>query len=89
MRNGDIEIDYRWMVQYLPLLSKTYKAHINVECCNSIRSIQYICKYVNKGSDIAVFGVQPEDIDRNAVQVINEIALYHAGRYISSNVTAW
>ncbi|XP_043937508.1 uncharacterized protein LOC122810098 [Protopterus annectens] len=89
MRNGDIEVDNRWVVPYSPLLSKTYKAHINVEYCNSVKSIKYICKYVNKGSDMAVFGVQPEGSDRNAVIHINEIAQYLAGRYISSNEAVW
>jgi len=55
-------------------LSKTYKVHINVEYCNSINFIKYIFKYVNKGSDMAVFGVQPENSDRNRVHVIDEIA---------------
>ena len=89
MQNGNIEVDNRWVVPYSPLLSKTYKAHINVEYCNSVKSIKYICKYVNKGSDMAVFGVQPERSDGNAVIHIDEIAQYQAGRYISSNEAVW
>ncbi|GFU94212.1 ATP-dependent DNA helicase [Trichonephila clavipes] len=54
VRNIDIEVDNRWIVPYSPLLSKTFKAHINVEYCNSVKSIKYICKFVNKGSDMAV-----------------------------------
>ncbi|GFU94109.1 ATP-dependent DNA helicase [Trichonephila clavipes] len=38
---------------------------------------------------MAAFGVQPENSDRNAVRVIDEIAQYQAGRYISSNEAAW
>ena len=89
MRNGDIDVDNRWVVPYSPLLSKAYKAHINVEYCNSVKSIKYICKYVNKGSDMAVFGVQTKNSDRIAVQNIDEIAQYQAGRYISSDEAAW
>jgi len=56
--NGNIiEIDNRWIIPYSPLLSKNFKAHINVEYCNSVKSIKYICKYVNKDSDMAVFRV--------------------------------
>lgn len=36
---NDIEIDNRWVVPYSPLLSKIYKAHINVEFCSSVKSI--------------------------------------------------
>lgn len=46
-----IEVDNRWVVPYSPLLSKTFKAH------NSVKAIKYICKYVNKGSDMAVIGI--------------------------------
>ncbi|GFS67023.1 uncharacterized protein TNCV_2528021 [Trichonephila clavipes] len=38
---------------------------------------------------MAVFAVQPENSGRNAVRVIDEIAQYQAGRYISSNEAAW
>ncbi|XP_024874095.1 uncharacterized protein LOC112456045, partial [Temnothorax curvispinosus] len=58
VRNNNIEVDNRWVVPYSPLLSETFKAHINVKYCNSVKSIKYICKYVNKGSDMAVFGVE-------------------------------
>jgi hypothetical protein len=88
IRNGDIEVENRWVFPYSPLLSKTYKAHINVEYCNSVKSIKYICKYTNKGSDMEVFGGQPENSDWNAIRVIDEIAQYQAGRHISSNEAA-
>lgn len=82
VRNQNIEVDNRWIVPYSPLLSKAYKAHINVEYCNSVKSIKYICKYVNKGSDMAVFGVANEN--RN-----DEITQYQMGRYVSSNEAIW
>jgi hypothetical protein len=83
LHNNDIDIDNRWIVPYSPLLSKTFKAHINVEYCNSVKSIKYICKYVNKGSDMAVFGVG------NPSAPIDEIERYQLGRYISSNEAVW
>ncbi|GFU72660.1 uncharacterized protein LOC104236095 [Trichonephila clavipes] len=83
VRNIDIEVDNRWIVPYSPLLSKSFKAHINVEYCNSVKSIKYICKYVNKGSDIAVFGVG------NVAAPLDEINQYQLGRYINSNETVW
>lgn len=53
-------VDNRWVVPYSPVLSKTFNAHINVEMCNSVESIKYICKYVNKGSDQATFALRNE-----------------------------
>jgi len=59
-----------------------FNAHINVEYCNSVKTIKYICKYVNKGSDMAI--VELESSNRN-----DEIAQYQLGRYISSNEAFW
>ena len=40
--------DNSWIVPYSPILSKLFDAHINVESCDSLRAIKYICKYINK-----------------------------------------
>ena len=78
----DIEVDNRWVVPFLPLLSKTFKAHINVEYCHSVKSIKYICKYVNQGSDMAVFGVAAENSN-------DEITHFQMGRHVSSKEAMW
>lgn len=78
----DIEIDNRWIVPYSPILSKTFKAHINVESCHSVKSIKYICKYVTKGSDMAVIGFGAENSN-------DEVTQYQMGRYVSSNEAFW
>ena len=59
---GKYKVDNRWIVPYSPLLLKIFKAHINIEFCNSIKSIKYVCKYINKGSDAAIFTLQKENI---------------------------
>ncbi|GFR17000.1 uncharacterized protein LOC104236095 [Trichonephila clavata] len=81
--NNTIDVDNRWIVPYSPLLIKTYNAHINVEYCNSVKAIKYICKYVNKGSDVAVFGVE------NTTASNEEVTQYQLGCYISSNEAVW
>lgn len=68
------------MVPYNPVLSRTFRAHINVELCNSVKSIKYICKYINKGSDQAAFALENEK---------DEVKLYESGRYISSSEAVW
>ncbi|GFY22040.1 ATP-dependent DNA helicase [Trichonephila clavipes] len=75
-RASCIDIDNRWIVPFSPVLSRTFRAHINVELCRSIKSIKYICKYVNKGSDLVVFGVQNAN---------DEVTSYQNGRYISTS----
>lgn len=50
--------------------------------CNSIKSIKYVCKYVTKGSDMAVFGIASPDAN-------DEVLQYQIGRYVSSNEAIW
>uniref|UniRef100_A0A182HPH8 Helitron helicase-like domain-containing protein n=1 Tax=Anopheles arabiensis TaxID=7173 RepID=A0A182HPH8_ANOAR len=84
-----IDIDNRWVVPYSPLLTKTFNAHINVEFCSSVKSIKYICKYINKGSDMAVFNIQNTEVNTAGSITNDEITGYQIGRYISSNEAVW
>lgn len=77
---NEVELDNRWVVPYNPVLLRTFKAHINVEYCNSVKSIKYICKYVNKGSDQATFAIENKK---------DEVKIYESGRYISSSEAVW
>ena len=79
----EIEMDNRWVVPYTPILTKMFQAHINVESCQSVKAIKYICKYVNKGSDQAVFGLEGNQENPDEVQK------FLMGRYISSNEAVW
>ncbi|KAF0695535.1 ATP-dependent DNA helicase, partial [Aphis craccivora] len=73
-------IDNRWVVPYNPVFSRTFGAHINVEYCNSVKSIKYICKYITKGIDQAAFGFENDN---------DEVKLYESARYISSSEAVW
>ncbi|XP_039969990.1 uncharacterized protein LOC120781834 [Bactrocera tryoni] len=86
---ADIDIDNRWVVPYSPLLSKTFNAHINAESCSSVKSIKYICKYVNKGSDMAVFRIENTNVHSPPLNQNDEITNYQIGRYVSSNEAVW
>ncbi|GFW94250.1 ATP-dependent DNA helicase [Trichonephila clavipes] len=78
------DVDNSWVVPYSPLLCRIFKAHINVEYCNSVKSIKCICKYVTKGSDTAMFAVANEMLNR-----LDEVTTYQQGRYISSSEAVW
>lgn len=75
-----LTVDNSIIVPYCPLLSKALNAHINVEYCNSVKSIKYVTKYINKGSDQAVFAT---------VNDKDEIGQYQIGRYVSTNEAVW
>jgi hypothetical protein len=46
--NTEIEIDSRWVVPFSLLLSKMFQAHINVEYCNSVKSISMCASMLTK-----------------------------------------
>lgn len=91
IRNRDgqetIVVDNRWIVPYSPLLTKIFDAHINVEFCSSVQAIKYICKYINKGSDQAIFNVRQAGVVN--IDPRDEVQTFRAGRYVSSNEAAW
>ncbi len=79
-RGEQVVVDNRWVVPHSPILCKIFKSHINLELCNSVKSIKYVCKYIHKGSDMAVFNVQNKN---------DEVTTFQTGRYISSTEAAW
>ncbi|XP_054287893.1 uncharacterized protein LOC129003620 [Macrosteles quadrilineatus] len=84
--NVAVEIDNRWIVPYCPTLIKIFNAHINVEYCSSVKAINYVCKYIHKGSDQAAFNlVKGAQLDN----LKDEVTIYQTGRYLSSNEAAW
>uniref|UniRef100_W5LX14 ATP-dependent DNA helicase n=1 Tax=Lepisosteus oculatus TaxID=7918 RepID=W5LX14_LEPOC len=81
MINGhEVFVDNRWVVPYNPLLSKTFKAHINVEYCSSVKSIKHCFTF--KFPNTSLGSVDQESNN-------DEVIKFQIGRYISSNEAVW
>lgn len=76
-----VRLDNRWIVPYNPYLCAKYSAHINVEICSTITAVKYLYKYVYKGQDRIMAGVQHGEI--------NEIQRYVDARYVSASEACW
>ncbi|XP_070555422.1 uncharacterized protein [Ptychodera flava] len=77
-------LDNRWVVPYNPYLSAKYQAHINVEICSSVTAVKYLYKYVYKGHDRIIAGLQQQ-----TQQSINEIQRFIDARYVSATEACW
>ncbi len=86
-----IPLDNRWVVPYNPYLAALFDAHINVEICNSVRSVKYLYKYIYKGNDriTAEIKQHPQKGEHQGPKVINEIDNYVDGRYITPQEGCW
>ena len=73
-KNGYIYTNQQ-VVPYNLYLSLRYQAHINVEVCASVKAIEYIDKYIYKGSDRTILQLQ-------AAEGGDEIKKFLQGRYI-------
>ncbi|XP_074356544.1 uncharacterized protein LOC141696284 [Apium graveolens] len=80
-KNGTL-LDNRYVIPYNINLSVKFDAHINIELCNSARSIKYLFKYINKGPDRATAVI--EIVDER-----DEIKAYLGCRYISACEACW
>ena len=76
------DIDNSWIVPYNPVLLRIFKAHINVELCNSVKAIKYVCKYICKGQDMLSFQLKPQNSQ-------DETEIYQLARYISAPEAVW
>ncbi|GFY40868.1 ATP-dependent DNA helicase PIF1 [Trichonephila inaurata madagascariensis] len=84
VRYSEIVADYRWIVLLCTWLSGIFRPQISGEYFNSIKSIKYVCKHINRESDMTLF--YRTSSDGNAPNEVNE---YEMERYISSNETVW
>jgi hypothetical protein len=71
-----------------------YQSHLNVKWCNRSRSIKYLFKYINKGSDRATIVLQEnlpnsENDQQQSNIVVDETKAYLDCRYISASEACW
>ena len=64
-----------------------YNAHVNVELYSSAKSVQYIYKYVTKGSDAANIAIQRERGDGPTVR--DEIGEFQDTRWLGTGEALW
>ena len=84
VQKQDVHLDNRFVVPYSPHLLLKYRTHLNVEWCNQSTSIEYLFKYINKGSDrITTDIVNDQNQDGTHNQVHDEIKHYLGCRYVS------
>lgn len=81
---GEATIDNRFIVPYNPYLMKKYRCHINVEWCSSVSAVKYLYKYVYKGPDRAMAGVEAVQDDQH-----NEVEHFQNYRYFGASEAAW
>ncbi|XP_051791512.1 uncharacterized protein LOC127530003 [Erpetoichthys calabaricus] len=75
-------IDNSWVVPYNPYLCLRYNCHINVEICATVKSFNYLFKYVYKGHDCANVSIS----ERNDH---DETRMYVDSRYVSAPEAMW
>lgn len=72
-----------------------FHCHINLEVCNSSRSLKYLFKYCLKGHDTATMLLKRKDkescntSEKSIPKVHNEIKQYLDGRYVCAVEAAW
>ncbi|XP_074310503.1 uncharacterized protein LOC141646530 [Silene latifolia] len=85
----DVPLGNDFVIPYNSQLLLKYRAHINVEWCNQSRSIKYLFKYINKGSDRVT--MQSSYTRRNEEDPgrFDEIKRFYDCRYLSACEAAW
>jgi len=69
------EASNEFVVPYNPYLLAKYDAHIHVEVCSTVKSVQHLYKYVYKGHDAATMEVwNGNEIDRYIIKMYFSIS---------------
>ncbi|KAM3376292.1 hypothetical protein P3S68_015007 [Capsicum galapagoense] len=85
VKKNNVLLDNRYVVPYNRNLIVKFDAHINIELCNYSRSMKYLFKYINKGSDRATATIECTD----TAELNDKIKRYLDCRYISATKACW
>ncbi|XP_074377930.1 uncharacterized protein LOC141719449 [Apium graveolens] len=93
--NKGVLLDNQYVVPYNRDLLLRFHCHINLEVCNSSRSLKYLFKYCLKGHDTATMLLRkknkkdtPDKMTTKA-KSMDEIKNFLDGRYICASEAAW
>lgn len=91
---GKESIDNRFVVPYCRDLLLRFQCHINLEVCNSSRSLKYLFKYCLKSHDNAIMLLRSKkgectSTSKETIKPVNEVKHYLDGRYVCASEAAW
>lgn len=95
VKKKGVVLDNQYVVPYNRDLLVRFQCHINLEVCNSSRSLKYLFKYCLKGHDTATMLLRKkkqgntESTSDGKVKNTDEIQNYLDGRYVCAVEAAW
>ncbi|XP_074356010.1 uncharacterized protein LOC141695682 [Apium graveolens] len=90
-----INLDNQYVVPYNRDLMLRFQCHINLEICNSSRSLKYLFKYCLKGHDTATILLKKEsnksgnEQTARSVKNLDEVKNFLDGRYVCASEASW
>lgn len=95
VKRKGVDLDNQFVVPYNKDLLIRFHCHINLEVCNSSRSLKYLFKYCLKGHDTATMILKKKDgtaangSSAGKKNSNDEIKQYLDGRYVCAVEAAW
>ena len=95
VKKKGIFLDNQYVVPYNRGLLVRFHCHINLEVCNSSRSLKYLFKYCLKGHDTATMLLRKKNLPGQTTdttakpKTTDEIKSFLDGRYICASEAAW
>ena len=76
-------VDNGYVIRYNPKILLKYECHANLEMCQGLASLKYVCGYMTKGYDMACFRLLKEKYKDD------EIGFFENGRFIGAHEALW